>query len=216
MPRTKNRKMTSTQAWNRFSCAPRHSHEAPRGDKLALLTLLLCVMQIPAAYGQSVGRYVPVSGDHIEVSGNQAVAENFSTWVPAPPGKLLAHMEITFKILNKDKADALLKQMQDPSSPLFGRGMSSEDYLNQFQPSEDKIGEIVQWLKHQGFTVTDADRNRIIFNGTVGLANTAFKVAILESPDQTKYGDLTDPYIPVAFSDAIGNISGLTNSNAII
>jgi hypothetical protein len=64
-------------------------------------------MHIPAGHAQTAEGYVQVTGDHL--SGHELPAENLSTWTPARAKKPLIHMEITFKIVNKDKADALLK-----------------------------------------------------------------------------------------------------------
>jgi len=169
--------------------------------------LLLGLILLSDARAQGLQGYAQIADDHLVDS----------SWLganatPASPDKKLPHLEIGFKIVHKDQADELARQMTNPSSPLYGHGMSTEEYLDRFRPPQREVDQIVQWLRQQGFTVTEADRQDVIFDGTVGQVNAAFHVLIMESADRTRYGNLTDPYIPAAFSDAIGAILGLSNS----
>ncbi len=149
--------------------------------------LLLGLILLSDARAQGLQVYAQIADDHLVDSswlGTNAT--------PASPDKKLP-LEITFKIVNKDLADRLLSQMRDPSSPLYGHGMSSGEYLDRFRPPEEEVDQIMVWLTQQGFTVTQADRERVIFDGTVGQANAAFHLTIMESADHTRYGNLTAP-----------------------
>jgi hypothetical protein len=62
----------------------------------------------------------------------------------------LEHMELRFKEINHANAEQLQKQMENPSSSLYGHVMSAKDYNDQFRPPPSEITAIVQWLTRQG------------------------------------------------------------------
>ena len=75
------------------------------------------------------------------------------------PDKLL-QMRIGLRQNNLDKAYTWLMNVSDPDSPHFGRHWSEEQVITAFQPSEDTVGQVMDWLESAGVERSDITQSR--------------------------------------------------------
>src|SRR5579872_6667538 len=55
----------------------------------------------------------------------------------------------------------LLQDQQDPASPNFHKWLTPDQYAGRFGASANDVAAITDWLKSQGFTVTNVARSRM-------------------------------------------------------
>ena len=63
-------------------------------------------------------------------------------------------MRIGLKQSNLDKADDFIHDISDPHSPNYGKHWTSEEVINVFQPSDDTVSQVRQWLVDHGIADT--------------------------------------------------------------
>jgi uncharacterized protein (TIGR03437 family) len=109
----------------------------------------------------------------------------------------------------------LLKQQQDPSSPSYHKWLTPEQYADRFGVSSSDVAKITDWLKSQGFVVSNTARSRtwITFSGTAEQARTAFHTDIHRYNVNGKihYANATDPSIPADLADVVAGFRGLND-----
>ncbi len=94
------------------------------------------------------------------------------------PSFAMHGMTLMLKASDRQKADLaqLLAAQRDPASPHFHQWLTPEQYADRFGVSAADMAKISDWLKSQGFTVTNTARGRtwITFDGTAAQAEKAF------------------------------------------
>lgn len=75
-------------------------------------------------------------------------------------------LQLGFNLPLRDEAalDALLAQINDPSSPEYHHYLSVEEFTNRFGPTQQQYDEVVHWVVSHGFTVTGVTKNRLLVN----------------------------------------------------
>src|SRR5438477_443759 len=78
--------------------------------------------------------------------------------------------------------DALLAAQLDPSSPLYHRWLSPDEFGARFGIGDAELDRVLGWLRESGFSIDEVGRGRgwIDFSGTVAQVERAFGVAIRE------------------------------------
>jgi subtilase family serine protease len=98
----------------------------------------------------------------------------------------------------------LLRQQQDPASPLFRKWLSPEQYANRFGLSQSDIDKAVEWLRLNGLTVVQVARGRdfIAFRGTAVQVEAALKTAIHRYlvGGEEHYANVAEPSLPEAIA----------------
>lgn len=109
--------------------------------------------------------------------------------------------------------EQLLQEQQDPASPSYRRWLTPEQYADRFGLSGEDFGKVARWLESEGFTIGHAARGRswIVFSGTNRNIQSAFQTAIhrYDSGGRMHFANFSDPAIPLALQDVVGNIDGL-------
>jgi subtilase family serine protease len=109
--------------------------------------------------------------------------------------------------------DQLLKDRQDPASPLFHKWLTPEETADRFGLSRDKIARVSSWLRSHGFRIGQLARGRewIVFSGNAKQVREAFHVEIHRYRWENKmhYANNTDPSIPATLASAVSGLHGL-------
>lgn len=131
----------------------------------------------------------------------------------APPDHVM-QMELEFAMRNQAQFDQLMNQINDPHSSRYQQWLTPEEMHQKFGESQADFNAVLDWLKSQGFTVTDqsygSNEDYIRFSGTVAQVDKAFQTHIME-PDFELYAPKEDPVVPAQFAGIIGRIDGLDN-----
>jgi hypothetical protein len=125
----------------------------------------------------------------------------------------------------KTALDALAALQQNPSSPLYYRWLSPEQFAAQFGVADADIATVSSWLEREGFVVgsVSRSRNRISFSGTAGQVASAFGTPLhyykAQGEHTSHFAPSADLSIPAALAgvvQGIGNLSSFRpHSNAV-
>jgi len=111
--------------------------------------------------------------------------------------------------------DQLLAAQQNPSSPLYHKWLTPEQFGAEFGLSTTDLATISNWLQAQGFTVTGVARGRtfVTFSGSVAQVNQAFGVTLhtVKVDGVQHISNLSDPVLPAPIANVVLNISGLND-----
>ena len=111
--------------------------------------------------------------------------------------------------------DRLLAEQQDPASPNYHHWLTPEEYADRFGVSADDVAKVSGWLEQQNLHVTDVARARtwITFSGPAGAVERAFNTEIhhFQVDGKSRFANVTEPSIPVAFDAVIRGIHGLND-----
>jgi subtilase family serine protease len=127
----------------------------------------------------------------------------------------LGYVTLAFKKSDAQQAalEQLLRQQQEPASPLFRKWLTPEQYADRFGLSQDDIVKITAWLGSSGFNVIRVARGRdfIVFSGTAREVESALRTPIhryLVNGEQ-HYANEAEPSLPLAIADVVAGFQGL-------
>jgi hypothetical protein len=151
------------------------------------------------------------------VSFGQNAANVFlkkSTFVErADPSFEMKSMLFAFKLQNEQELKQLLEDQQDPNSPQYHQWITPEEFGRRFGAPEEKYQAVVDWLRHEGFSITHQYPNRlsIYFDGTASQVEKAFGVAvgIYEMENKRYYSNDRLPVVPQEFQDVAMDVLNL-------
>src|SRR5579872_216155 len=133
----------------------------------------------------------------------------------AEPGLQLGYMTLVLKKSAEQDAAlaALLKQQQDPASPMFHRWLTPEQYADRFGLSQGDIARVVDWLQSAGFRVIRVARGRdsIAFSGTAQQVEDVLKAEIhyYFVDGRRHYASASEPSVPEALANVVSGFLGL-------
>lgn len=131
---------------------------------------------------------------------------------------LSLNLAIGLTLRNTSDLDALLAQLQNPTSPAYRQYLSVDQFTAMFAPSRSDYDTVVSWATANGLTVTDMPRNRLILDvrGSVAAINRALHVTMMnyQDPAQARTFFAPDREPTVALSVPILQIAGLNDYSA--
>lgn len=133
---------------------------------------------------------------------------------PVDPSLKLS-ITLAFKKSNAQQADLaqLLRQQQEPASPLFRKWLSPEQYADRFGLSQTDIDKIVAWLQANGFTIARVARGRdfIVFNGMALQVEAALRTPIrrYRVTGEEHHANAAEPSLPSAIAPVVSGFLGL-------
>lgn len=127
-------------------------------------------------------------------------------------------MEKMVLVLQADPAqqqalELLLAQQRDPSSSLYQRWLTPEEYSKRFGVSDQDLSQVITWMERHGLQVDDipAGRRSIIFSGSASQVESAFHTQIrrFRINGELHTANATDPEIPQALASVVRGIASL-------
>ena len=129
----------------------------------------------------------------------------------------MGFMLILFKpaAAQQSELDALLAAQQNPSSPLFHRWLSPEEFGHRFGLSAGDGAQVTAWLRSQGFTVNELARARnwVAFSGTAGQVSRSLHTSVHRFLVNGKmhFANTAEPSVPEALADVVSGFLGLND-----
>jgi subtilase family serine protease len=109
--------------------------------------------------------------------------------------------------------EKLLSDQQQPSSPLYHKWLTPEQYADRFGLTKNDVAKVASWLESQGFTVDRVARSRaqVSFTGSVARINSVFKTEIHNYVvnGETHFANATDLSVPTALSGVVQAVRNL-------
>jgi len=165
---------------------------------------------------QPLEEYYPNGEKAMILRGSTSYLATRDRLVDVAPPDMQIDMSLSLKMRNREESDRLLKEQQDPTSPLYRLWLTPKEIGQRFGRTEQEYNVLLDWLKTNGFTIIDTYSSRLYvdFRGTVDQAQKAFLVEInmyRGNDGNIYYLSATDPYIPARYSEMIQGIEGLSN-----
>jgi subtilase family serine protease len=114
-----------------------------------------------------------------------------------------------------DDEEQLLRQIQDPQSPLFHRYLSEQEWNERFAPAPQDEQEVVTWAQSQGLTITQRYANRLLVEveAPAGIIERALDVSIntYRIGEERYFSNDRDPSVPARLGGVIHSVLGLNN-----
>jgi len=132
-----------------------------------------------------------------------------------PAGTLLTGINIVLRRSDARENDlqALLAAQQNPSSPLYHRWLTPEQFAARFGRTEAEIYGVQNWLESQGFTLVrlSRGRNRIIFSGTTAQVEAAFgtEMHYYDVAGKKHYAPASDLTVPASLAPLVQTATNL-------
>jgi subtilase family serine protease len=202
------------------SLMPMRSKSSPFLNGFAAYAL--CFMAVPRLSAQSAIKdrlMRPIESAPVSVlRGNvHALARPEFDQGPVEGSFRLDHITLMFKPSDSQQAalDALLGQLQDPSSPNYHRWLTPEQFADRFGLSPNDLAKITSWLQAQGFTIDRTARSRlwVVFSGTAQQVESAFHTPIHRYVinGETHYANAAEPSVPSALAGMVLGFRSLNN-----
>ena len=131
------------------------------------------------------------------------------------PASANLYLAIGLPLRNQAGLSGLLQQLYDPSSPIYHRYLTPEQFTAQFGPTEQDYQKVIDFAKAHGLTVVNTHPNRVVLDVTGAAADIekAFHVKLRKYRHPTEHRDFfapdTDPTVDVSLP--ILHISGLND-----
>jgi subtilase family serine protease len=110
---------------------------------------------------------------------------------------------------------SLIEAQQNPSSSLYHRWLSPDQFAARFGAADADIAKVTTWLEQQGFSVDHVSRskNRIAFSGTAGQVTTAFGVALhyYNVNGSKEFAPSADITLPLALAPVVQTVTNLSS-----
>jgi len=111
--------------------------------------------------------------------------------------------------------EELLREQQDPSSANYQQWLSPEEFADRFGLPTAEFNQIAEWLRSQGFTISDTARSRlwINFTGTARQLNATFRTRMhaYEVDGTLHYANSAEPVVPEALRNVVLGFHHLNN-----
>lgn len=110
---------------------------------------------------------------------------------------------------------ALLAAQQDPSSPLYHKWLTPEQFANRFGMPQADLNRVQEWLQQQGFSIDSVARSRtfIKFSGTAGQVENAFQTQMhyFDVRGERHFAPATELSVPTAMAPTVAAITNLSD-----
>jgi len=108
-----------------------------------------------------------------------------------------------------------LANVHNPSSPIFHRWLTPQQYGAQFGISDSDLQTVESWLRSHGFKIEQVPkaRNLILFSGNFDQLQNAFHIALhaFSVNGEIHFANVSDPQIPLALVPVIAAVGPLNN-----
>ena len=131
------------------------------------------------------------------------------------PANQTMRLELVLGLRHQAELEDFLHELYTPSSPLYRKFLTVEEFTGRFGPSQQDYDAVVRFAKENGLTVASTSRNRmnVGVTGTVASIENAFHVTlgIYQHPTEhrTFYAPDQEPTVDLPFK--LWNIAGLDN-----
>jgi subtilase family serine protease len=189
---------------------------------MAILLVRRCVLSffmLTVCWGAEDRINGPVDGNQtVVVKGlihPRAVPENDRGRAGA--SQAISGITLQVKLSDRQQAELerLLEEQRDPSSPMYRKWLTSEEFGARFGLSPNDMTKVTAYLESQGFSVDHISRslNWVSFSGTAEQVDRAFHTELhtFLVDGQMHFANTLDPSVPAALATVIAGFRGLND-----
>jgi pro-kumamolisin-like protein/putative Ig domain-containing protein len=131
------------------------------------------------------------------------------------PGSLQLNLAVGLPLRNEAALTNLLEQLYDPSSPLYHRYLTPQEFTERFGPTEQDYQRLVRFVRAKGLRVEREHSNRVVLDvsGAVSDIETAFATNLRVYPHPKENRRFFAPEAEPSVEQGVSvlDISGLDN-----
>jgi len=183
-----------------------------------LAAIALCVGSLSAQVPESRITAQIDNSEHVVIPHTQSPRARVGNDTGrVEPGTKLEGVSIVFSRSAAQEADlqTLLAAQQSPSSKLYHKWLTPEEFGARFGVADADIAAVESWLERQGFSVNGVSRskNRITFSGTVEQVEAAFGTELhyYQANGETRFAPSGDISVPAALSSVVKTVGNLSS-----
>src|SRR5215475_15517063 len=180
----------------------------------------LCFFSVAAFTQQPATRIATEidNSDRVPIKGSKSPMARPENDAGRVPGETkLQGINIFFSRSDEQEADldALIAAQQDPSSPLYHKWLTPEEFGARFGLADSDIATVQSWLEQQGFTVSSVSpsKSHITFSGTIAQIEVAFAAELhyYNVGGKRHFAPSADLAIPAALSSVVQAVTNLSS-----
>ncbi len=149
--------------------------------------------------------------DRTQLLGNHPFSAEVAQSAGDSDPNAILKMQIRFALRHRDELRRLLTDQQNSATPSYHKWLKTGEFFKRFGPATSKVRALSDWLREEGFNVTNVSAGYLEFSGSVAQAQRTFAVEIARFGKGGAYANIGDPYIPIRFADVIGSVLGMDN-----
>jgi len=146
-----------------------------------------------------------------------ATGKNFKG--PADPSTIVG-FRVYLGWTNPSQVETLAQAVSDPRSTLYGQYLTSQQFRQQFAPSQSQVGQVQSWLRSQDFQVeyTPWNNHYVSAEGTIAQAQTAFGTSfgLYSVSGLTLRSPSSDLSVPSPLAGIVSGVLGLDDSMQLV
>jgi kumamolisin len=183
----------------------------------AAFILILMVLSLSTGITQSSLYSQPAPG-WMRLHGHfpfEAVASSY--WKGRISSNKSISMTIALSLRNQQALKTLIDKLYDPSDPDYGKYLSTQEFEDNFAPTQADYDAVAGYIKSMGLTITGTHRNRMLLNvsGSAAAIESAFNLHLLNyaaEDGREFYAPDNDPEVPDFLAARVVGIVGLDNA----
>src|SRR5271170_4502569 len=125
---------------------------------------------------------------------------------------------VSLNLRNTDQLDALVKSVYTPGAAQFRQFLTTEQFRNQFGPTDESVAAVTKGFEAFGLTVTRSATAQLHVTGTTAAIENAFGVQlhsyeVAATPTREGYryrAPLSAPHLPAAIAESVQAVLGLS------
>src|SRR2546427_358930 len=146
-----------------------------------------------------------------------ATGKNFKG--PADPSTIVG-FRVYLGWTNPSQVETLAQAVSDPRSTLYGQYLTSQQFRQQFAPSQSQVGQVQSWLRSQDFQVeyTPWNNHYVSAEGSIAQAETAFGTSfgLYSVSGLTLRSPSSDLSVPSPLAGIVSGVLGLDDSMQLV
>jgi kumamolisin len=127
-------------------------------------------------------------------------------------------LTVSLNLRNSDQLESLVKSVYTPGAAQFRQFLTTEQFRNQFAPTDETVAAVTKGFEALGLTVTRSATAQLHVTGTTAAIENAFGVQlhsyeVAATPTREGYryrAPLSAPHLPAAVADSVHAVLGLS------
>ena len=122
------------------------------------------------------------------------------------------HLGLSLRLRNRAQLDQYLVSASTPGNPLYGRKMSTQEFMDGYAPTAEQAQRVVDYLAGAGFRniELEASRTIVVADGSAVQARNAFNTTIQQYQQLGRivYANDTPASVPSSLGDVVLSVMG--------
>lgn len=184
------------------------------------LSFLIPLVLVMALAAQSPTARITTAIDNSEraiLPGTHPMMLRSNDAGPVPIDTKVRSINIVFSRTSaqETRLKALIAAQQNPSSALYHKWLTPEEFATQFGIADSDMTKVQSWLERQGFTIDSIahSKNRITFSGTAAQVAAVFNTELhyYNVDGVIRYAPSKDVSVPAALISVVQSVSNLSS-----